>query len=623
MNIINRSTSRKKIPWLSANSSNDAALKKVIRYKNLILNKGTKAFAEINTELKLKSPKSYKVKQSEILKSESLVSDDLKQSILNSAANIKLVCENDKKGLSSTPIETTKGIQVWKEFRSIDSVGIYVPGGSAPLISSLLMQLIPAQVAGCKNIIVCTPPNKSGEISPEILWIAKIYGVREIYKVGGAQAILAMAYGTTIVPKVNKIFGPGNAYVNAAKKLCSSDVAIDLPAGPSEVMIVSNDIEKASIAAADALSQLEHDQDSRAFIISSNLKILQKIKTSVNEQIQQLSRQSVLKQSIENLLLIKAKSFKDTLVLINDCAPEHLILLDEDYSKYLVEVNNAGSIFCGALSPESFGDYSSGTNHVLPTNGQAKVHSGLGVKDFGKQISVQTASSEGFENLKNTVITMAQAESLDAHEQAVKIRQSNANHKASSRSYTEIRKTNETSIYLNLNIDGTGNYNINTGLKYLDHLLEQFSKHGSFDLYLTCLGDLEIDEHHTIEDIAIALGSAINTSLGDRVGISRYASSEILVMDEVKSSISIDLSSRRFLKFQCSQLRDYVGDFPTEMFEHFFVSLINSAAMTCHIDTTGKNSHHLLEATFKTFARCLKKAVVIESSRSSSTKGLL
>ena len=623
MNIINRSTSRKKIQWLSADSSNDAALKKVIRYKNLILNKGTKAFAEINTELKLKSPKSYKVKQSEILKSESLVSDHLKQSILNSAANIKLVCENDKKGLSSTPIETTKGIQVWKEFRSIDSVGIYVPGGSAPLISSLLMQLIPAQVAGCKNIIVCTPPNKSGEISPEILWIAKVYGVKEIYKVGGAQAILAMAYGTTIVPKVNKIFGPGNVYVNAAKKLCSSDVAIDLPAGPSEVMIVSNDIEKASIAAADALSQLEHDPDSRAFIISSNLKILKKIKTSINEQIQQLSRQSVLKQSIENLLLIKAKSFKDTLVLINDCAPEHLILLDEDYSKYLVEVNNAGSIFCGALSPESFGDYSSGTNHVLPTNGQAKVHSGLGVKDFGKQISVQTASSEGFENLKNTVITMAQAESLDAHEQAVKIRQSNANQKASSRSYTEIRKTNETSIYLNLNIDGTGNYNINTGLKYLDHLLEQFSKHGSFDLYLTCLGDLEIDEHHTIEDIAIALGIAINTSLGDRVGISRYASSETLVMDEVKSSISIDLSSRRFLKFKCSQLRDYVGDFPTEMFEHFFVSLINSAAMTCHIDTTGKNSHHLLEATFKTFARCLKKAVVIESTRSSSTKGLL
>ena len=182
---------------------------------------------------------------------------------------------------------------------------------------------------------------------------------------------------------------------------------------------------------------------------------------------------------------------------------------------------------------------------------------------------------------------------------------------------------NNIRLAINLNLDGTGNYNIKTGLNYLDHLLEQFSKHGCMDLNLTCLGDLEIDEHHTIEDIAIALGTAINNALGDRVGISRYASSEILVMDEVKSNISIDLSSRRFLDFKCSELRDYVGDFPTEMFEHFFVSLINSIAMTCHIETTGKNSHHLLEATFKTFARCLKSAVIVESSRSSSTKGLL
>ena len=174
-----------------------------------------------------------------------------------------------------------------------------------------------------------------------------------------------------------------------------------------------------------------------------------------------------------------------------------------------------------------------------------------------------------------------------------------------------------------MNLDGTGNYNIKTGLNYLDHLLEQFSKHGSIDLNLSCLGDLEIDEHHTIEDIAIALGTAINSALGDRVGISRYASSEILVMDEVKSNVSIDLSSRRYLDFKCSELRDYVGDFPTEMFEHFFVSLINAAAMTCHIETSGKNSHHLLEATFKTFARCLKSAIVVESIKSSSTKGLL
>jgi histidinol dehydrogenase len=485
------------------------------------------------------------------------------------------------------------------------------------------MQLIPAKVAGCKNITICTPPNADGHISPEILWIAKLYGISDIYKVGGAQAIFGMAYGTTIIPKVNKIFGPGNAYVNEAKKLCSNDVAIDLPAGPSEVMIVTNNITNISIAAADALSQLEHDPNSRAFIISNNLSILDKIKTEIKKQIQDLTRQSILKRSIKNLLLIKSKSFKDTLSLINECAPEHLILLDENYSKYLVDINNAGSIFCGSLSPESFGDYSSGSNHVLPTNGQAKVHSGLSVNDFGKQISVQTASPEGFNNLKETVITLAQAEALDAHEKAVKIREDIAFKQASSRSFAEIRKTNETSIYININLDGTGNYNINSGLNYLDHLLEQFAKHGSIDLNLTCLGDLEIDEHHTIEDIAIALGTAINNALGKRVGISRYASSEILVMDEVKCNVSIDLSSRRYLNFKCSQLRDFVGDFPTEMFEHFFISLINATAMTCHIETTGNNSHHLLEATFKTFARCLKSAVIIESNKSSSTKGSL
>ena len=246
-------------------------------------------------------------------------------------------------------------------------------------------------------------------------------------------------------------------------------------------MIVTNNITNISIAAADALSQLEHDPNSRAFIISNNLSILTKIKTEIKKQIQDLTRQSILKRSIKNLLLIKSKSFKDTLSLINECAPEHLILLDEDYSKYLVDINNAGSIFCGSLSTESFGDYSSGSNHVLPTNGQAKVHSGLSVSDFGKQISVQTASPEGFINLKETVITLAKAEALDAHEMAVKIREDIAFKQSSSRSFAEIRKTNETSIYININLDGTGNYNINTGLNYLDHLLEQFAKHGSID----------------------------------------------------------------------------------------------------------------------------------------------
>ena len=241
MKIINRSASNKAIHWSAKKSSSDNISETVLRIKNLVLSQGTSAFNQINKELNTKSPKSFKVKASEISKSDLLVSDKLKQSILHSAANIKTICENDKKGFIGSPVETTKGIKVWKEFRPIDSVGIYVPGGSAPLISSLLMQLIPATVAGCKNIIICTPPNKNGLVAPEILWIAKIYGIKKIYKVGGAQAIFGMAYGTTIIPKVNKIFGPGNAYVNEAKKLSSNDVAIDLPAGPSEVMIITND----------------------------------------------------------------------------------------------------------------------------------------------------------------------------------------------------------------------------------------------------------------------------------------------------------------------------------------------------------------------------------------------
>ena len=378
------------------------------------------------------------------------------------------------------------------------------------------------------------------------LWICKLFNVNNIYKVGGAQAILAMAYGTTIVPKVSKIFGPGNAYVSFAKELVSKDVAIDLPAGPSEVMIVTNDLNNAALAAADALSQLEHGVDSKAFVVSQNLNVLKKVKSEALKQKKKLKRESILSESIKNLILIKSKSFTDTSLLINECAPEHLILLDEDFSKYLPSVSVC-SIFCGSLSPESFGDYASGSNHVLPTNGKARTYSGLGIKDFGKQISVQAASAEGFMNLKDTVTTLALAEGLDGHAAAVDIRRNRVKETEKSRSCVEIRKTNETNIYINLNLDGTGKYSINTGLSFLDHLLEQFSKHSKIDLHLMCDGDLHIDEHHTIEDIAITLGSAINSALSERVGISRYASVETLVMDEVKCSVSIDLASRRYL----------------------------------------------------------------------------
>ena len=283
MKLINRSKSNSSINWKSNIIDSQDIEKTALRYKELVLKNGTKAFNEINEELNLPKVKSFKVKKSEINKAENSIADDLKQAILNSANNIKIICENEKKSLVSSSIETTKGISIWKEFRPIESVGIYVPGGTAPLISSFLMQLIPASIAGCKNIIVCTPPSSSGSIAPEILWIAKIFGISSIYKVGGSQAIFAMAYGTTIIPKVDKIFGPGNAYVNAAKKMCSEDVAIDLPAGPSEVMVVSNDISKVNLIAADVLSQLEHDSAARAFVLSKNLNLLSNVKKEVKK----------------------------------------------------------------------------------------------------------------------------------------------------------------------------------------------------------------------------------------------------------------------------------------------------------------------------------------------------
>ena len=311
MKLINRSKSNSSINWKSNIIDSQDIEKTALRYKELVLKNGTKAFNEINEELNLPKIKSFKVRKSEINKAENLIADDLKQAILNSANNIKIICENEKKSLVSSSIETTKGISIWKEFRPIESVGIYVPGGTAPLISSFLMQLIPASIAGCKNIIVCTPPSSSGSIAPEILWIAKIFGISSIYKVGGSQAIFAMAYGTTVIPKVDKIFGPGNAYVNAAKKICSEDVAIDLPAGPSEVMGVSNDISKVNLIAADVLSQLEHDSAARAFVLSKNLNLLSNVKKEVKKQLASLSRQNILKDSLSNLMLVKYKSFND------------------------------------------------------------------------------------------------------------------------------------------------------------------------------------------------------------------------------------------------------------------------------------------------------------------------
>ena len=618
---------KKKLPILEfeeskMSSKNIATLKK---FKSIVIESGDDGLKEISKILNEKIINKLKVTKPEFKSADKLLNDDLKNAILVASSNIRKYHEKQLDGLSIKNIETTKGVNLWSEFKPIDVIGLYIPGGTAPLFSSLLMQAIPAIIAGCKNIIICTPPNKDGNIDPTILWVASLLNIKKVFKVGGSQAIFAMAYGTKSIPKCLKIFGPGNQYVTEAKIMVNKDVSIDMPAGPSEVYVVSDDISKIDIIASDLLSQLEHSIDAKAVLISKNNTLIKNISDEINLQSKLLTRQDILKQSLNNIYLVNAKNDQLIIDFINNNAPEHLLLLDDDFSKIIPHINNAGSVFCGKYSPESFGDYASGSNHTLPTAGSAKTYSGLSVKDFGKIITFQTATSEGFINLAQTVKTLADAETLDAHTKAVSVREKYALQDISQLSRTSFikRTTNETDIFINLNIDGSGNYNIDTGLKYFNHMLEQFAKHGSFDLTINCIGDLEIDEHHTIEDVAIALGDAFKAALGERNKIERYSSSESLVMDETISKVSIDMSSRNLLKMKTSKLREYVGDFPTEMFEHFFISFVNTLSFTCHIETKGSNSHHIVEATFKSFTRALSAALQKNNAYVASTKGIL
>ena len=606
-------------------SASPTILKTVRKFEKMILADGDIGIKNISILLNERPLKSLKVTKKEFSESDGKIKDELKSAILIAYANIKKYHENQFQQLKTSKVETTPGINLWSEFKPIERVGLYIPGGSAPLFSSLLMQAIPALIAGCKDIVICTPPNKNGKIDPSILWVAKLLKTTQVFKVGGAQAIFSMSYGTKSIPQCLKIFGPGNQYVNEAKKLISAHTAIDMPAGPSEVYVVSDDISKSKIIAADLLSQLEHGPDAKAVFITKNTSLIEKVKKEITTQKDILNRKTILKQSLENLIFVLANRDIQIVECININAPEHLILLDQDYIKYSAHILNAGSVFCGVFSPESFGDYASGSNHTLPTSGYAKSYSGLSVSDFGKTITFQTASAQGFNNLSNTVKILAMAEDLEAHAKAVSIRQSFADEAINikQRSSFISRSTNETNIYINLNIDGTGQYNISTGLKFFDHMLEQFAKHGSFDLSIQALGDLDIDEHHTIEDVAITLGDAFSKAIGERSGIERYSSNETLVMDETISSVSIDMASRTMLKMDSPKLKDYVGDFPTEMFEHFFISFINTLGFTCHISTEGKNSHHIVEATFKSFTRALSKALKLNDSQILSTKGIL
>ena len=364
---------------------------------------------------------SLKVTQEEISIAVEAVSRELKEAIQQAAANIEKFHRAQK--TEKVYQETTPGVVCWQEKRSIEKVGLYIPGGTAPLLSTVLMLAIPAKIAGCQEIILCSPPNFEGKIANEILYTAHLCGVTNIFKVGGIQAISGLTFGTETIPKVYKIFGPGNQFVTVAKQLATKyGVAIDMPAGPSELLVMADDSAYASFIASDLLSQAEHGADSQVILVSTLEKLIEDVSKEVEKQLKELPRIEIATKAIQNSKSILVKDFKQALALINEYAPEHFIVCTNNNDFFIDGILNAGSVFIGNYSPESAGDYASGTNHTLPTNGYSKSYSGVNLDSFTKSITFQEISKKGIQNIGKSIELMALAEGLQAHKNAVSIR---------------------------------------------------------------------------------------------------------------------------------------------------------------------------------------------------------
>ena len=361
------------------------------------------------------------VTEDEMEEATALVSEELKAAIRMAKQNIETF--HTAQRFTGKMVETMPGVTCWQKAVAIEKVGLYIPGGTAPLFSTVLMLAVPAKIAGCSEIVLCTPPSRNGKIHPAILFAAQTAGVSRIFKIGGVQAIASMAYGTESVPKVFKIFGPGNQYVTAAKQLVSlRDVAIDMPAGPSEVEVLADETANPVFVAADLLSQAEHGVDSQVILITTSERIQQAVKEEVERQLAVLPRREIAEKSLANSKLIVVKDMEEALQLTNEYAPEHLIIETADYLSVAEKVVNAGSVFLGSLSPESAGDYASGTNHTLPTNGYAKAYSGVSLDSFIRKITFQEIDVKGIKAIGPAIETMAANERLDAHKNAVTVR---------------------------------------------------------------------------------------------------------------------------------------------------------------------------------------------------------
>ncbi len=385
-----------------------------------IKNEGNKAILKFNKEFDKFDLPNFEINKLELKKIADTCPSDLKSAIQQASENIEKFHASQL--IDYKIIETMKGVRCWQKMVPIQKVGLYIPGGSAPLFSTVLMLAIPAKLAGCSEIILCTPPNPSG-LNPAIAYAALLSGVEKIFLVGGSQAIAALTYGTETISKVDKLFGPGNQYVTAAKQLASLEgVAIDLPAGPSEVLIYADETAIPKFVAADLLSQAEHGADSQVILVSPTKEIIHSVLQEIEIQLEKLPRKEIARKALKNSKAFIIPSENEAIKLINEYAPEHLILSVKNYNSVQEKIYNAGSIFLGNYTPESAGDYASGTNHTLPTNGYARAYSGVSLDSFCKKITVQEISKEGLQNIGKTIEIMAEAENLQAHKNAVSIR---------------------------------------------------------------------------------------------------------------------------------------------------------------------------------------------------------
>lgn len=399
-----------------------AALEKTVsKILKAVREKGDKAVKKYCRDFDKVSLRKLQVSEKEIKDAEKLLDKELKQAIQQAAANIRYF--HEKQVAPVEVVETMTGVFCWRKSIGIEKVGLYIPGGTAPLFSTILMLAIPANIAGCKEIVLCSPPSKDGSLHPAILYAASLVGVTKIFKVGGIQAVAAMAYGTESIPQVYKIFGPGNQYVTCAKQLIQKDgIAIDMPAGPSEVAVYADASANPSFVAADLLSQAEHGADSQVVLVTTNESMIDQVQEEISIQLNQLSRKEFAEKSLANSKAFLVKDESEAIDLLNEYAAEHLILSCANADEIADKIINAGSVFLGNYSPESVGDYASGTNHTLPTNGYAKAYSGVSVDSFVKKITYQKLTEEGLRNISQTVISMAEAEGLRGHAAAVGVR---------------------------------------------------------------------------------------------------------------------------------------------------------------------------------------------------------